>query len=109
TLYCEVSKVAESGALTPLGLALLKFRTFEDLAAVGYLAGFLGSFTVPGTNDPRLQLQARMRFIAFTAQYAQHEYDPLSPDIGRLEIDVQAEILRGADTPDYFSTRPTTD
>ena len=50
-----------------------------------------------------------MRFIAFTAQYAQHEYDPLSPDIGRLDLDVQAEVLRGAETPDYFSTRPTTD
>ena len=103
------TKVEDDGALTHSALALLKFRTFEDLAAVGNLAGFLGSFTVTGTNDPRLQLQARMRFIAFTAQFVQREYDPLSPDIGRLELDVRAEVLRGADTPDYFSTRPTTD
>ena len=109
TLYCDVSKIEEDGALTHAGLAWLKFRTFEDLAAVGNLAGFLGSFSVTGTGDPRLQLQARMRFIAFTAQFAQREYDPLSPDIGRLNMDVRAEVLRGAETPDYFSTRPAVD
>jgi hypothetical protein len=50
-----------------------------------------------------------MRFLAFTGQFAQSEYDPLSPDIGVLALDVQAEVRRGADTPDYFSERPTTD
>jgi cholesterol oxidase len=109
TLYCDVSKLDAAGAATPIGIAWLKFATFENFAAVGNLAGFLGSFTVTGTSDPRLQLQARMRFIAFTAQFAQREYDPLSPDIGRLDLDVRAEVLRGADTPDFFSTRPTTD
>jgi hypothetical protein len=109
TLYCDVSRIEEDGTLTHAGRAWLKFRTFEDLAAVGNLAGFLGSFRVTGTDDPRLQLQARMRFVAFTAQFVQREYDPLSPDIGRLNLDVRAEVLRGADTPDYFSTRPTTD
>ena len=109
TLYCDVSEIEDGGALTHLGLALLKFRTFEDLAAIGNLAGFLGSFTVTGTDDPRIQLLARMRFLAFTGQFVQREYDPLSPDIGRLDLDVRAEVLRGADTPDYFSTRPTTD
>src|SRR6185436_14104308 len=64
TLYCDVSKIEDGGALTHIGLAWLKFRTFEDLAAIGNLAGFLGSFTVTGTDDPRLQLQARMRFLA---------------------------------------------
>ncbi len=109
TLYCDVSRLDEDRTAEHLGLAWLRFRTFEDLAAVGNLAGFLGSFTVTGTTDPRLQLQARMRFIAFTAQFVQHEYDPLSPDIGRLDVDVRAEVLRGATTPDYFSTRPSTD
>lgn len=109
TLYCDVSKAGADGAFTHIGLAWLKFATFENFAAVGNLAGFLGSFTVTGTSDPRLQLQARMRFIAFTAQFVQREYDPLSPDIGRLDLDVRAEVMRGADTPDYFSTRPTTD
>jgi cholesterol oxidase len=109
TLYCDVYKLRANGDRNHIGLAWLKFATFENFAAIGNLAGFLGSFTVTGTDDPRLQLQARMRFIAFTAQFAQREYDPLSPDIGRLDLDVRAEILRGAETPDYFSTRPTTD
>jgi cholesterol oxidase len=109
TLYCRVFQLGDGGARSGAGVACLRFRTFEDLAAVGNLAGFLGSFTVTGTNDPRLQLQVRMRFIAFTAQFVQREYDPLSPDIGRLAMDVRAEVRRGADTPDYFSTRPSTD
>jgi hypothetical protein len=62
-----------------VGLAYLKFRTFEDIAAVGNLAGFLGSFQITGTTDPILQLRARMRFLAFTGQFVQREYDPLSP------------------------------
>jgi hypothetical protein len=56
----------------------LKFKTFEDLAAVGNLVGFLASFQVTGTSDPLLQMQARMRFLAFTAQFVQLEYDPLA-------------------------------
>jgi hypothetical protein len=109
TLYCDVYKLAADDSQTHIGLAWLKFATFENFAAVGNLAGFLGSFTVTGTNDPRLQLQARMRFIAFTAQFVQRDYDPLSPDIGRLDLDVRAEVLRGADTPDYFSTLASAD
>jgi hypothetical protein len=108
TLYCHVYRIQDDGQ-TELGLACLKFKTFEDFAAIGNLAGFLGSFTVTGTSDPLLQLQARMRFIAFTAQFAQREYDPLSPDIGRLSMDVRGEIQRGADTPDYFSTQTGAD
>jgi hypothetical protein len=41
------------------------------------LAGFLGSFQITGTSDPTIQFQARMRFIAFTAQFVQREFDPL--------------------------------
>ncbi|MBI4873317.1 MAG: GMC family oxidoreductase [Acidobacteria bacterium] len=77
TLHCRVCEVDANGAQTETGTALLKFRTFEDLAAVGNLAGFLGSFRVTGTDNPRLQLQAQMRFLAFTGQFVQREYDPL--------------------------------
>ncbi|MCC6861599.1 MAG: GMC family oxidoreductase [Bryobacterales bacterium] len=109
TLFCRLSRLDSAGAWQESGLAYLKFRTFEDFAAAGNLAGFLSSFRVTGTAEPLLQLQARMRFLAFTAQFVQSEYDPLSPDTGRLDLDVQAEVRRGADTPDYFSTRPTPD
>ena len=81
TLYCHVYKQTPAGGLEEIGLAYLKFRTFEDIAAVGNLAGFLGSFQITGTTDPMLQLRARMRFLAFTAQFAQREYDPLSPPV----------------------------
>ena len=50
----------------------------ENLAAVGSLADFLTSFQVTGTHDAVMQLQARMRFIAFTGQFVQREYDPLA-------------------------------
>jgi len=99
TLYCHVYRVDSAGKQSEIGLACLKFLTFEDFAALGNLAGFLGSFTVTGTSDPLLQLRARMRFIAFTAQFAQREYDPLSPDLGRMSMDVRAEILRGCRDP----------
>jgi cholesterol oxidase len=72
TLYCHVSDGKKD-----LGMALLKFRTFEDLAAAGSFAAFLASFRVTGTSDPRYQLQARLRFLAFTAQFVEREYDPL--------------------------------
>jgi hypothetical protein len=78
TLYCHVYEQMAGGALRETGTAYLKFRTFEDLAAVSNLAGFLTSFQVTGTGDPVMQLQARMRFIAFTAQFVQREYDPLA-------------------------------
>ena len=107
TLYCHVTEALADGTSRETGTAYLKFRTFEDLAAVGNLAGFLTSFQITGTGDPMIQFQARMRFVAFTAQFVQREYDPLSPGAGQLAQDVRAEVLRGADTPDYFSTRST--
>jgi cholesterol oxidase len=109
TLFCHVYQRDDNTGWRELGLAYLKFRTFEDLAAVGNLAGFLGSFRVTGTADPLLQLQAQMRFLAFTGQFVQSEFDPLSPDIGLLALDVQEEVRRGADTPDHFSTLPASD
>jgi hypothetical protein len=60
-----------------IGVGYLKFRTFENLAAVSNLVDFLRSFQVTGTTDQAMQLQARLRFIAFTAQFVQREYDPL--------------------------------
>jgi hypothetical protein len=60
------------------GAAYLKFRTFENLAAAGSLLDFLASFQVTGTDDPLLRSQGVMRFLAFTAAFMQHEYDPLA-------------------------------
>ena len=65
-----------------VGAAYLKFRTFEDLAAAGSLIDFLRSFQVTGTDDPVLRTQGLLRFFAFTAQFVQHEYDPLAPPTG---------------------------
>jgi hypothetical protein len=84
----------------------MKFRTFEDLAAVRNLTDFLGGFRVINTSDPLLKLQAQVRFLAFTAQFVMREYDPLAPAPGALAHDVGAAILRGAEEPDYFTTRP---
>jgi hypothetical protein len=108
TLYSQVFR-RDADKLTPIGLAYLKFRTFENLAALGSLAAFLGSFTISGTDNPLLMLQARMRFLAFTAQFVGREYDPLAPDSGTLELDIKKELLRGATEPDYFSTKTTPD
>ena len=77
TLYCHVHELLPGGATRELGIAYLKFRTFEDLAAAANLAGFLASFEVAGTDDPVTQLQARLRFLSFTAQFVEREYDPL--------------------------------
>lgn len=73
TLYAHISDSSSE-----LGIGYLKFRTFEDLAAVSNFAGFLASFQVTGTSDPAMQLQARLRFIAFTAQFVEREFDPLA-------------------------------
>jgi hypothetical protein len=83
TLFYSVSQQAEKGEWTRLGVGVLRFRTFEDLPAVGNLAGFLRSFNVTGTQDPLLRLQGQMRFLAFTAQFVQREYDPLALPITR--------------------------
>lgn len=77
TLYCHVSAQQPDGSAQETGTALLKFKTFEDWAAVQNLAGFLASFQVTGSTDPAIQFQARMRFLAFTAQFVQREFDPI--------------------------------
>lgn len=78
TLYAHVVEMPADGSQRETGTGLLKFRAFEDLAAAANLAGFLASFQVTGTSDPATQIQARMRFLAFTAQFVQREYDPLA-------------------------------
>ena len=78
TLYTHIYRQTPGGNPAELGVGYMKFRTFEDLAAISNLAGFLASFQVSGTSDPAIQLQARLRFIAFTGQFAQREYDPLA-------------------------------
>jgi hypothetical protein len=83
TLYCHVYQQHADGSRAETGLGYLKFRTFESLAAVGNLAGFLASFQVTGTGDPVVQLQARLRFLAFTAQFVEREYDPLGFGTGQ--------------------------
>jgi len=77
TLYAHITRQLPDGTSPEIGIGYLKFRTFEDLAAVSNLAGFLASFQITGTSDPVMQLQARLRFIAFTAQFVQREYDPI--------------------------------
>jgi len=76
-LNVELACVDVIQATESLALTRDTLRTFEDLAATGSLASFLTSFRITGTNDPMIQLQARMRFIAFTAQFVEREYDPL--------------------------------
>ena len=77
TLYTHVSQQLPGGTSKEIGIGYMKFRTFEDLAAASNLTGFLTSFHITGTSDPVMQLQARLRFIAFTAQFVEREYDPL--------------------------------
>jgi cholesterol oxidase len=74
TLYCHLTETASG---RELGIALLKFKTFENPAAVGSLAAFLGSFQVTGTTNPIEQAHGQLRFLAFTNQFIFHEYDPL--------------------------------
>jgi hypothetical protein len=52
TLYRHVYEQFPDGHTGETGTAYLKFRTFENLAAVGNLAGFLASFQIIGTDNP---------------------------------------------------------
>ena len=106
TLFCRIYEI-RSDRDEELGTALMKFRTFEDLSAVRNLTDFLGSFRVTNTTDPLLKLQAQVRFLAFTTRFVLGEYDPLAPAPGALPEDVRAAVLRGAEEPDFFSTRST--
>ncbi len=103
TLYCHVF----DGSGKETGTALLRFRTFENLAAFGNLMGFLASFRVTGTTNPLYRLRAQMKFLAFTGEFVQREYDPAAATTGFLRDDVRNELLRAAETPDFLSTQST--
>ncbi len=103
TLYCHLT---ETSSGKELGCGLLKFKTFEDLQAVGSMAKFFSSFQVTGTDNPVLKAEGLARFLAFTNQFVLREYDPLNVQGMFLADEVQEAVLRGAEIPDEFSTRP---
>jgi cholesterol oxidase len=104
TLYCHLTEAASG---KELGVGLLKFKTFENLQAVGSFANFLASFEVTGTGDPVLKAQAKLRFLAFSNQFILREYDPLTVEGGFFADEVAEAVARGAEIPDDFSTRRT--
>lgn len=104
TAYCHLAD-ADTGELA--GAALLKFKTFESVAALRSFAEFVASFRVTGTHDATLSARARLRFLAFTSQFIIREYEPYSFE-GEITADVVREdVARGAAVPDEFSDRPT--
>ena len=77
--YLQGAPLAEVRALATASRD--RYAAADDkrgLAAVGNLAAFLTSFQITGISDPVIQFQARMRFLAFTGQFVQREYDPLA-------------------------------
>jgi hypothetical protein len=106
TLYCHVTETASG---KELGVGLLKFKTFENVQAIGSFAQFLASFEVTGTSNPVLKAQAKLRFLAFTNQFILREYDPLNVEGGFFADEVAEAVTRGAERPDDFSTRPTSE
>src|SRR5439155_4955018 len=103
TGYCHLTETASG---KELGTGLLKFKTFETVEAFGSFANFLASFQVTGTDNPVLKAQAQLRFLAFTNEFVVHEYEPLSVVGGMTADEVREAVLRGAQVPDEFSTRP---
>ena len=74
TLFVQVIEEA-SGELQ--GVALMKFRTFESVAALVSMAQFGLSFTVTGTDNPAVKAAALTKFNALTTRFVFHEYNPL--------------------------------
>lgn len=70
TAYCRLS---ESDSGEELGTGLLKFKTFENLAAIENCLSFIKSFRVSGTDNPVFKAQAELKFLAFTDQSLIHE------------------------------------
>lgn len=101
--------LTETAGGRELGTALLKFKTFENPEAVSSFTNFLSSFRVTGTDNPILKIQGQVRFLAFTNQFIVREYEPTSIEGGMLADEVREAILRGAERPDEFSTRPTSE
>jgi hypothetical protein len=76
TAYCHLTQTTDG---QEPGTGLLKFKTFEDPAAVASFAQFLASFQVTGTDDPKLKAQGQLRFLAFTNQFVIREYGLFNP------------------------------
>ncbi|MGH9445479.1 MAG: GMC family oxidoreductase, partial [Terriglobia bacterium] len=106
TAYCRLT---ESDSGTDLGTGLLKFKTFENLAAVENCINFIRSFRVTGTDNLMFKTQAQLKFLAFTNQFIIHEYEPFSAEEDLTADEVREQVLRGGAAPDEFSTRPTSE
>lgn len=76
TAYCHLTRTSDGHEP---GTGLVKFKTFEDPAAIASFAEFLASFQVTGTDDPLLKAQGQLRFLAFTNQFVIREYEPYNP------------------------------
>lgn len=74
TLHAQVFE-EQSGQVQ--GVALLKFRTFESVAAMVSLVQFGLSFTVTGTDNPAIKAAAIAKFNALTTRFVFDEYRPL--------------------------------
>ena len=74
TLYCRITK-SDDGM--QVGVAKLKFRTFEDIKSIASLLEFGFSFQVTGTTDLWKKIAARNKFNAFTMQFIFDEYNPV--------------------------------
>jgi cholesterol oxidase len=75
-------RLTETKTGREVGSALLRFRTFEDPDAVRSLADYLKSFDVTGTDNPFVQAQGQLRFMALTNQFVVREYDPVGVLLG---------------------------
>ncbi len=76
TLYCRITQVDDG---VQVGVAKLKFRTFEDIESIASLLEFSFSFQVTGTTNLWKKIAARNKFNAFTTQFILDEYNPLGP------------------------------
>ena len=84
TLYTRIYELTQDGKKgRETGVALLKFRMFEDVESVASLLKFLGSFEVTGTANPFKKVQARNKFNVFTLQAIFREYDPIGAALSR--------------------------
>ena len=59
-----------------IGSIFLKSKTAQDMAVLGNLSEVFRSWRVTGTEDRLLQLQAKMRFLAFAGRFLRIECDP---------------------------------
>lgn len=78
TLFTRIYELNDAGKRQQeVGVALLKFRTFEDVVGLASFLKFLTSFEVTGTTNPFKMIQARNKFDVFTLHFIFREYDPI--------------------------------